>query len=156
MATYDSTFFFYDSFQKAVGDGVINLGSDVFRVALFTSAFVQDVTNTDFASLANELPTANGYTAGGAVVPGITWTQTGGESKWSGGSVVWAASGAGLTVRRYVLYSETAVGTDLVGVGLVNDNPFPGGSDVSTIPGNNLTLTFPAEGIFIGTTTDST
>lgn len=113
----------YNKFNKWIvhlADDV-NLGSDSFFVALFTSSIAPDGTNDDTYNSSSgftlsssgcaEVVTGGGYTQGGIQVPGITYTQAAGVGlfDWSGTAPTWtASSGTGFSFRYAILYDATA------------------------------------------------
>jgi hypothetical protein len=83
----------------------INSGSDTWKVALAASVNIADTT---FTSGTTDLPTANGYTAGGNTTAITTATQTAGTYKLVLASpAVWTATGAGFTFRYAILWNST-------------------------------------------------
>jgi hypothetical protein len=151
MASYTGTMVFYDSFIEALGDGTIDLDTDTFKVALFTSTHTPSVANTVYSGLTNEVANANGYTTAGEALTSVTWAQTGGAATFDAADTFWTASGGSIVARYYVLYSVTATGNDLVCYGLIDNSP----ADVTTTTGNTLTLTWNASGIFTGSMSDA-
>ena len=90
-------------------NGGMNLATDAVKVLLTNVA--PAATNAAYADVSGgELATANGYTAGGAVVTTISSTQTSGL--WiflaSCASPTWSASGAVGPFRYVVIYDNTA------------------------------------------------
>jgi hypothetical protein len=83
----------------------MNLGSDVWKVALAATINVADTT---FVAGTTDLATANGYTAGGNTCTTTSATQSGGVYKLVLASpAVWTATGAGFTFRYAILYNST-------------------------------------------------
>lgn len=130
----------YHGFLLRLGDGTFDLNSNTFKVALIASGYTPVVaTHVVFADVTNELATANGYTAGGAVAANPTYTLSGGVATFDTDNVSWTASGAGITARYAVLY---AVGTlngsvnPLVAYMLLDSAP----ADVATSATNTLTI----------------
>jgi len=83
----------------------MNLGSDVWKVALAATINVADTT---FVAGTTDLATANGYTAGGNTCTTTSATQSGGIYKLVLASpAVWTATGAGFTFRYAILYNST-------------------------------------------------
>lgn len=112
-----------------------------FKIALVASGYTPNVaTHSIFANITNELATANGYTAGGAVAAAPSLTLAAGTVAFDVSDVVWTGSGAGFAARYAVLY---AVGTlngnvnPLVAYMLLDSAP----ADVSVSAGNTLTIT---------------
>ena len=146
------TFQLFDSALLKIHDGTINLATDDFYCALTTSAQTITKGTTPFddavyADLTDELPTANGYTAGGVLMTGIALTQTAGVFKLDCDDISWTAAGGSLTSKYFVIYSDTATNKDLLGFGLLNST----GADVTVVSTEPLTITIAANGLFTTT-----
>lgn len=125
-------------------------GSTLYRVALVTSAWTPaPTTNEVWGDVsANELATANGYTAGGGPLTGYSLTQTAGVVKLTFSNYVWTAAGGSIAAFRYfVIYALGTFNTrvnPLVAYALGDNAP----ADVpATTTGNTLTFTPHANGI---------
>lgn len=146
----------YDSAKEYIGDGTIDLDTNTFKLALFTSSSnANTLTNATLSALTNQVAGANGYTTGGETLTSVTWGQTGGVATFDAADVVWTASGGSITARFGVIYRSGTVGsvTDaLLAVCLLDTAP----ADVTATDGNTLTIQFNASGIFTlsGATTD--
>lgn len=143
----------YDTAKVNIGDGVIDLGSHTFKLALFTSSSnANTLTNGTLASLTNQVAGANGYTTGGNTLSGVTWTQTGGVATFDASDTTWTATGGSITARFGVIYDDTSATKALLCVCLLDTAP----ADVTATAGNTLTIQFNASGIFTlsGATTD--
>lgn len=143
----------YDTAKVNIGDGVIDLGSHTFKIALFQSTSnANTLTNSTLAQLTNQVAGANGYTTGGNTLSGVTWTQTGGTATFDATDSVWTASGGSITARFAVIYDDTSASKALLCVCLLDTAP----ADVTATNGNTLTIQFNASGIFTlsGATTD--
>lgn len=134
-----SAWFLYNDFKLGVFQKLQDMDSDTFAVALVTAASnAIDVTKSPatYASINNELPTANGYTSGGFSV-GVG-TLSGGAGiatiTFDVANASWTASGAGFTARAGVLYNVTT--GLLVAYFLLDSTP----ADVTVAPGNTLTI----------------
>lgn len=138
---------FYNSFRKLLGDGTIDLDTDTFKVALLSSSYTFDATDTVLTDLTGELSTANGYTSGGATLSNVSWTQSTDTVTFDADDVVWTASGGSIAARFAVIYDDTA-SDSLVACVLLDTTP----ADVTATDGNTLTLTWNASGIFTLTT----
>lgn len=139
-------FTFYDIFSESIGDGTIDLDTDVLKVALHTSAYTPNVaTDVTQSALGNEhSATSTGYTTGGATLANITWSQTGGVATLDNTvDTVWTAQTNGITARYAVIYSSTAGSNNLIGYFLLDGTP----ADVSATDGNTLTIEWNASGI---------
>lgn len=142
---------FYDNFHLWIADGTFDLdGGGAFTMALFQSTSNANTsTNSLYGDLTNEVANANGYTTGGAAIPGIAWTISVATAKFTGTGTIWTASGAGIsTVRFAVIYlNATSNGhvKPLICRSLLDTAP----ADLPTIAaGNTLTITPSASGIF--------
>lgn len=137
----------FQSANKYIGDGTIDLDTNTFKVTLHTSTYVPNAaTQTVYADLTNELSTANGYTAGGATLASVVWTQSTVTMKFDAADVTWAASGGSITCRYAVIRSTVTANSHvepLVAYILLDVTP----ADVVTTTGNNLVLQWDAAGI---------
>lgn len=141
---------FYHEFKRYLADGTIDLDGHTFKVQLHTSTYSPSAANhTVRADLTNELSTANGYTAGGATLGTVTWTETGagtGVWKLDAADTTWTASGGSLVARYAVIYDDTpsSPADPLVAYILLDTAP----ADVTTTDGNTLQLTWNSSGLF--------
>ena len=97
----------YNKYQNGVAALVsgINSGSDNWKIALASTINPADTT---FVAGTTDLPTANGYTAGGNPASIISSSQTGGLYKLVLSSpVAWTANGSGFSVQYAILYDAT-------------------------------------------------
>lgn len=121
----------------------VNWTSDTIKVALCTSSFTPDQDVMDFYDdLTNELPSANGYTAGGATLANCAKTYTAGTNviKLDADDVTWASST--ITARYAVIYKDT---------GTPSTSPLMGYVDFGTdyvSTGGPFVITWDAAGIF--------
>jgi hypothetical protein len=137
-------FTLYGAAKEGIAKATIDLDGETIRAMLLTSAYTPVVnTHALTSDLTGELPTADGYTAGGAALTGVTVTRSGGTVTFDAADVSWTASGAGLTARYLVLYADGA--TDrLIGYILLDDTP----ANVVVNAGTTLTIQWSASGIF--------
>lgn len=138
---------FYNSFRKYLGDGTVDLDTHTFKVLLTSSSYTPSATtHTVKADVTNELSTANGYTAGGATLGTVTWSQSGGTVTFDAADTAWTASGGSITARYAVIYDDTPTSPadPLVAYILLDTTP----ADVTATDGNTLTLQWNASGIF--------
>jgi hypothetical protein len=141
-------------FSKNKADLRINdIVAGTCKIALVTNSWTPDATvtgNSLWADMsANELATANGYTAGGISLSSMVATAITSGYKFSSSSPVWTAAGGSIPGWRYaVIYmSGTVWGkvNPVVGYFLGDTTP----ADVpATTSGNTLTITVPAGGWF--------
>ena len=137
-------FTFYHQFAELVADGTLDLDTDGFKLALFTSSHTPATSDTTFSSLTSQV-TGNGYTAGGTALASITWAQTAGVATFDAADVVYTADSGSIVARYAVLYDTTLAGAgDLIGYFLLDATP----ADVTATDGNTLTVQWHANGIF--------
>jgi hypothetical protein len=136
---------FYNNWKAAEAEVILRTAT--FKVTLHSSSYTFAATHNVYADLTNELPTANGYTSGGASLASVTWGQASGTATFDANDTVWTASGGSIVARRAVL---RAIGTfngqvdPLVCSILLDTTP----ADVTTTTGNTLALVWNASGIF--------
>lgn len=119
----------------------INAGTDAWKVALSNTINAADTT---FVAGTTDLPTANGYTAGGNAATTSTAAQTAGTFKLVLNSpAVWTATGAGFTFRYAILWDSTT--STPVGY-------WDYGSSQAVAVGETVTVTLdPTNGVFQAT-----
>lgn len=87
-----------DVFKTGLLDGVVNFGSGVFKIALYTNSATLNASTTAYNTTGEVV--ASGYTAGGiALVPTIN--SSGGTSYVSFSNVSWTSA---LTARGALIY----------------------------------------------------
>jgi hypothetical protein len=140
---------------EASGDvGMTDYLTNALRFTLHTATWTPNIdTNEAFADATNELGTANGYTANGIAIAGktVVYNATGNVTTFEmdDTTVVWTASGAGLTFQHAALHDDTVtVGPPIKPlIGYIDC-----GAQVITA-GNTFTITTGASGLFTGTVT---
>lgn len=147
----------YEQAKKHLADGTLDLDSNTFKISLHSSLSNANTLSVSsaFADLTNELPTANGYTAGGQALSSVTWTNTAGTMTFTCAPPTWNATGSGITARFAVIRASgtlNGIVDPIVGVCLLDKTP----ADVTATAGNPLTITPNASGVFTlsGATTD--
>jgi hypothetical protein len=128
------------------GSPQISLAAQPITVALLTSTYTFAATHNVYGDLTNELTTTGGYTAGGAAVGGLAYTQSSTVSNLTGNSVVWTASGGGIAAFRYaaIYINATLNGVTKPLIALIDNN----GADVpATTAPNTLSVVWNATGI---------
>jgi hypothetical protein len=136
---------FYNNWREAISD--VPLRSTTFKTTLHNSTYTFAATHSVYADLTNELSTANGYTAGGTTMTGVSWDHSGATATFDTADTQWVASGGSITARRAVI---RAIGTfnsqvdPLVASVLLDTTP----ADVTVTDGNTLALQWNASGIF--------
>lgn len=97
----------YNKWQEYVGT-VINLSSDVLKLALMGVAHVFTATNNAWANVsANEIASANGYTSPGQNLATITWVEASGVLTLDAADVSWTAVTGSIAASDGVLYDDT-------------------------------------------------
>ena len=112
------------------------IASDAIKVALAASTSNAATTSiNNYASLTNELSTANGYTSGGATAasPTVSGTST---VTFDTADVSWTASGGSITARFAVMYDNTDTNKTIIAHCLLDSTP----ADVTVTTGNTLTI----------------
>lgn len=133
----------YNNFIKDAFTGNMKLTTDTFK-AILVSGYTFDPTHADFAHITGELPTGHGYTAGGAPLANITLTFVSTKTKWDCDDLIWAASGGVIgPYTGLVIYSFTSSAPTAKRLVLYADF----GGSVSTPDGQDLVITFGADGI---------
>ena len=96
----------YNAFLLKQNDGnALDLDTDVLKIALFTSSFVPDLTDTLYSGLANEVANGNGYTTGGETFdnPVLSGTTT---VSFTADAVTW--TNCTFTARYAVIYGSVS------------------------------------------------
>ena len=94
----------YTHFKKHALDGTIDLDTDTFKIALLTSSYTPATSHEVFATVSSYETVGTGYTAGGQILTGVSWTITGSSSIWAATSPSWASST--ITARYAVIYKS--------------------------------------------------
>lgn len=140
-------FVVHDKVKERMGNGVINFDTDTFKVVLCASTSNAATASLEaYASLTNELSTANGYTAGGVTVS-PTWTESSGTVTFDIADPSWTASGGSIVARFAVIYDDTVsspVAKPIIAHCLLDSAP----ADVTTTTGNTLTIQISSSGVF--------
>ena len=133
------------SFYHRMGTGEFNLSTDTLKLALYPAAAAatwaeanaQDTDDLNYTATGES--SGSGYTAGGATLTSVTWTEddTGNKAVLDAADVVF--SGASLTYRFAVIYDHTATNKAVISI-----TDF--GSD-QVVSSTDLTFTMPAGGI---------
>ena len=143
---------------EAAGDApAFDFLSDTIRCTLHNNTYVPAIdTDEAFADATNELTTANGYTVNGIAIAGktVVYNATGNVTTFEmdDTTVVWTASGAGITFRYLVFHDDTVtVGPPIKPlIGYIDST---GSGNQTITAGNTLTVTTGASGLFQATVT---
>lgn len=133
---------FFNKFMENVGKGDINLATDTFQIILVNS-YTFDGTDEDLADIgAVELGTANGYTAGGVALSGLSFLYGSGVTKFDAADASFTASGGNIgPTTGAIIYDTTATDDKLVCY-----IDFDGSETAND--GTEFKITFNASGIF--------
>ena len=96
----------YNAFLLKQNDGnALDLDTDVLKIALFTSDFVPDLTDTLYSGLANEVANGDGYITGGETLanPALSGTTT---VLFTADAAVW--TNCTFTTRYAVIYGSVS------------------------------------------------
>ena len=120
MATQHS-----NNYKEKLLRGTIHFGTDTFKVALMNSSFVYNpATHDAYSNISgSEMPTAAGYTIGGATLAGVTITCDDLNNKvsvtWN--TVTWTATADLGPISGAIIYHDTpAAGADKTVVGFLD------------------------------------
>ncbi|MBM3133056.1 MAG: hypothetical protein FJZ95_08505 [Chloroflexi bacterium] len=121
-------------------NGVFDLDSDTWKMALLTSASNIGAGSTTYAGVTGEVANGNGYTTGGASIT-LTLSGTTTLTVDIQTDPTWTASGGAITARYAVIYE---VGGNVLCYCLLDSTP----ADVTVTDGNQLTVAASPSGIF--------
>jgi hypothetical protein len=130
-----------NSFKQEMLQAGQNLATDTLRMALYT-AFSDIGPLTTVYATANEVPTGNGYTAGGVVMTGVTIsTETTGRDAGTVyvdfADVSWP--GADFTARGALIYNETQGNASVAVLDFGSDKTFTSTNNTVAMPANTAT-----------------
>jgi hypothetical protein len=135
---------FYNTAKKYLMTGDIDLDTDTFRMALFTSASnaLSSANLSVLGSVSNQVSEANGYSSSGKLLSTLWSTgASASEMRWNADAVVWTATGGSITNVKYAVIFEVTQGKVLCWSALST-------AQFTITVGNTLTVTPSANGIF--------
>lgn len=135
------TWTFTNGGRTSLLDGLFDLNTDTFLMALFLSTSNIGAASTTYAGVTNEHANANGYTTGGISFGPLVLSGTTTVTVDDALDAVWTASGGSITARFAVLYESAG---NVLCYALLDSTP----ADVTATDGNTLTVAFNASGIF--------
>lgn len=135
----------YNNITNMLGQGLLDLDTDTFKLALVTSSYTFSAAHDEWADAsANEVAAGSGYTTGGETLSTPTFTQVSGtQYKWDAVDVTW--SSLTKTFRAGILYASGTFGAftnPLIAYILYDDTP----ADV-TVTGVDFVNVWHATGI---------
>ncbi|TFH50320.1 MAG: hypothetical protein E4H01_02605 [Lysobacterales bacterium] len=101
----------YNKAKRKIGDGTIQLGTDIFKVQLHKSTSNASVaTLSTAASVTNEVATGNGYTTGGQSILTRSWAVgvSAGQYKFDGADPLWTATGGAINSIMFAMIKNSA------------------------------------------------
>ena len=130
-----------NSFKQEMLQAGQNLATDTLRMALYT-AFADIGQLTTVYTAANEVPTGNGYTAGGVIMTDVTIsTETTGPNAGTVyvdfADVSWP--GANFEARGALIYNTTRSNKTVAVLDFGSDKTFTSTSNTVTMPANTAT-----------------
>jgi hypothetical protein len=90
------------SAKQYIGDGTIDLDTDSFKAALYTSASNISVNSTIIGGVTNEVAQTNGYITGGVALFLPDYTL----AVWKTGSATWIASTGTIVAKWMAIYKD--------------------------------------------------
>jgi len=131
--------------KKNIGNGSIQLGVNVLKMQLHTSAavgFTTTATISTAASVTGEVTNGNGYATGGATIASVTWTVGASANQYRLDAVdpVWTATGGTIPNIKFALVKNSA-GKAICWSKLTT-------TQFTLAQNNTLTVQFAATGIF--------
>lgn len=143
-----SAWLVHHNFKELLGNGVIDLETDVLKMALFTSASnVFDATIAAYGSATNEHANGNGYTTGGVTLTTVVWSETTGVLTFTCDNASWSASGGDLIAKYAAIYDDTVAAPTAKPI-ICSCNLDTGGSSITAGDGNTLAVQIHANGVF--------
>ena len=139
----------HDKTKEYMGDGTIDLDGDSFKAILCASTSNIATTSINgYATVTNELATANGYTQSTKAVTSPTWTQVSDTAVFDCADLVWTASGGSIAARFCGIYDDTVttpVADPIIAHTLLDNTP----ADITATDTNTLTVAIHASGVFV-------
>lgn len=126
-------------------DGTIDLDSHSLKAVLTTSAqalsggFTGASGDCRYADLTAELATANGYTAGGVALTGVSLAIAGSYVKFTANPISWSLTNS-ITFKYLAIYDDTAANKNLlcfVDMDTGGGSVSPGAGPLSVTPDAN-------------------
>lgn len=133
----------YDRAKKKIGNGTIQLGVNIFRIQLHTSASNASTSTLSLASsVSGEVSNGNGYTTGGKSISGL-WTVGASAAQYkfdANTDPIWTATGGNIANIKFAVLKNSA--GQAVAWSRLTSNQF------TLTQNNTLTIQMHANGIF--------
>lgn len=101
----------YNKAKKKLMAGTIQLGVNVFKMQLHTSASnASTATLSTAASVSNEVADGYGYTTGGQALAAVTWSvgASAGQYRFDSNDLVWTATGGNIANIKFAVVKNSA------------------------------------------------
>lgn len=134
------TWTFTNTGRTSLINGLFDVDSDSWKMALFLSTSNIGAATTTYAGVTNEHSNANGYLTGGIAVA-LTLSGTTTVTVDITTDPVWTAAGGSIIARFAAIYE---VGGNVLCYALLDSTP----ADVTATDGNTLTVAAHASGVF--------
>ena len=136
----------YEAAKLALANGLIDLDSHSFKIALFLSTSNCNTLSgsTGLADLTNQVATASGYTQSSKAVTLTTANASGTITVDETTNPSWTASGGPITARFAVIYDDSHASKQALCVCLLDTTP----TDVTATDGNIFQIIMNASGLF--------
>lgn len=140
-----SAFKIFDSAKEYLGDGTLDLDTNVFKIALFQSgaSMSEGVTSTltGLQAAVSEVANGNNYATGGRSLTGVTWNSVAaGVMAFDASDKIFTASGGAVNgIRHAVVYQSGGV--------LLCYAPLTT-AEFNLADGSTLTIQFASSGLF--------
>src|SRR5262245_39088609 len=134
----------YNTAKKYLMDGTLDINTNAWRMALFTSASnAGTATVSTKSQLTNEVTEAFGYSSSGKALPNVKWSTgaSAGEMKFTCDPFFWSANAGNITNVKYGVIFDPASGKTLCRSQLST-------AQFNVTAGNRLTVTPAGTGIF--------
>ena len=122
------------SFKQQILLGEHDMDTDVFKIALYTSAANLDATTTVYTT-SGEVATGGGYTAGGNTLTGATVSLTGTTAFVDFSDTSWSA--ATITARGALIYNSSKSNKAVAVLDFGSDKISSGGTFTIQFPAND-------------------
>ena len=107
----------YNSAKEYIGDGTIDMDTNVWRIGLYKSTSnAATLTLLSASQLTNEVSNQNGYTTGGKTLSATTWAA-GTSAKaiqFDSTAAFWSANGGTITSIQFAVIYQSAGNNELL------------------------------------------